>query len=178
MNGKSLGTMKFWDNQYQSECNYKARAAQGKSQELGGKPGAQWSAQSSWRTRVRQAAPKPHGRGRLDFGAHTRSRMRTRPPGTGHTLVRGGGLGCGASPVGAQRGGAPGSAEQRRAGRPAPHPGPASSPTPAPAGGRHPQPRGPARRAPRCTSGAVLWQPRRGRWRGDCFRGHSFLACL
>ncbi|XP_053082871.1 sterile alpha motif domain-containing protein 1-like [Acinonyx jubatus] len=45
-------------------------------------------------------------------------------------------------------------------GGPAPGPGPASSPTPAPAAGRRSPPRGPARRAPRSTSGAALWQPK------------------
>ncbi|CAD7677054.1 unnamed protein product [Nyctereutes procyonoides] len=77
------------------------------------------------------------------------------------------------------------SPEERRAARstaehrgPAPRPGPASSPAPAPAGGRHPQPRGPARRAARSASGAVLWQPRTRPLAPRLLPGHVFPSAL
>lgn len=120
MNGRSLGTMKFWDNQYRSERNYNERAAQGKSQELEGKAGAQWSAQASRRARVRPAAPEPHGRGRAPSLAHAHSPTQDRPHPRRGRRPRRRGLTCGRR--------APSSAEQRGAGRPRAAPRPRLQP--------------------------------------------------
>lgn len=103
--------MKFWGSQYESECNNNARAAQGKPQKLGGKAGAQWSAQASRRTRVRQAAPTLTARPRprrparacvLVHQGRPHPRPGMRPRRRGLTCERR----------------APRSAEQRAAGRP------------------------------------------------------------
>lgn len=93
------------------------------------------------------------------MGAHNRSRMRTRPPRTAAPSAQeGDGLGGGASPEGAERPGAPSRAAPRRA--PAPPP-----PLCGALRGTTPAGRGPARRAPRSTSGAAPWQPKTRRRR-------------
>lgn len=110
---------------------------------------------------------KPHGRGGVDPGARARSRMRTRPPGSGHTRVRGGGgRGGGTSPVRAEHRAGPSRAAPRRA----PAPPPALLPRRQEDAARRPADRPAARRA--LLPGRRSGNRRRGRWRRDCFRGH------